>query len=71
MKWIDIVIKTVVFITAFIGVFYLIPNKIIPDVIEEFKKVFRKQPVEKIEVIAGYKGKKRLWDTRSTFDIKG
>jgi hypothetical protein len=69
MKQFDILIRSVIFIIAFVGIFYIVPKIIIPDVIQEFKKVFGKQPGQRIEMTT-YKKKKKLWDTRSTIDIK-
>lgn len=70
MKWLDIVVRTVVFVIAFVGVFYIVPKIIIPDVIKMFKEVFKKQPEQRIEVVACYKGKKKIWDNGNTFDVK-
>jgi hypothetical protein len=71
MKWLDITVRTVVFVIAFTGVFYIIPKVMISDIIQEFRKVFGKQPEQKKRVeMSVYKKKKKLWDTRSIFNIK-
>jgi hypothetical protein len=68
MKWLEILVHTIVFIIAFAGIFYVIPKVIIPDVIQEIKKVFYKHSGQRIEVATGYKKKKKLWDTQNTYD---
>lgn len=69
MKLLDIIVRSGLFLIILFIVFYVIPKIMIPDVIKEFKKVFGKQPEQQIEVVAGYKGKKKLWDKKSTIDI--
>jgi hypothetical protein len=66
MKLLDTIVRSVVFIIAFWGFGYLVPKIIIPDIIRDFKRYFPK-PQKRVE-IAAYKKKKKLWDTRSTFD---
>ena len=65
--WGDLAVRTLVFVVVFIVVFLVIPKVMIPDIIQEFKKVFGQKKPMRIEMTA-YKGKRKLWDTRSTFN---
>jgi hypothetical protein len=62
----DIIVRTVVLAIAIWGFGYLVPKIIIPDVIRDFKRYVLK-PQMRIEMVV-YKGKKKLWDNRSTFN---
>jgi hypothetical protein len=63
----DIIVRIVVLTIAVWGFGYLVPKIIIPDVIRDFKRYFPKPQKKRIEM-AAYKGKKKLWDNRSTFN---
>ena len=41
MKRLDILVRTVLFIIVFAGVFYIVPKIMIPDVIKDFKAFWR------------------------------
>jgi hypothetical protein len=43
MKYLDIIIRTIILIIFLAEIFYIIPKVMIPDIIEEFRKAFGKE----------------------------
>lgn len=43
MKYLDIIVRTIILIIFLAEIFYIIPKVMIPDIINEFKKVFVEQ----------------------------
>ena len=43
MKYLDIIVRTIILIIFLAEIFYIIPKVMIPDIIKEFKKVFVEQ----------------------------
>jgi len=43
MKYLDIIVRTIILIIFLAEIFYIIPKVMIPDIIEEFRKVFGKE----------------------------
>jgi hypothetical protein len=43
MKYLDIIIRTIILIIFLAEIFYIIPKVMIPNIIKEFKKVFVEQ----------------------------
>jgi len=43
MKYLDIIVRTIILIIFTAEIFYIIPKVMIPDIIKEFKKVFVEQ----------------------------
>ena len=49
MKYLDIIVRTIILIIFLAEIFYIIPKVMIPDIIEEFKKAFGKENNNLIE----------------------
>jgi len=43
MKYLDIIVRTIILIIFLAEIFYIIPKVMIPDIIEEFRKAFGKE----------------------------
>lgn len=43
MKYLDIILRTIILIIFLAEIFYIIPKVMIPDIIEEFRKAFGKE----------------------------
>lgn len=43
MKYLDIIVRTIILIIFLAEIFYIIPKVMIPDIIEEFRKAFVEQ----------------------------
>lgn len=43
MKYLDIIVRTIILIIFLAEIFYIIPKVMIPDIIEKFRKVFGKE----------------------------
>ena len=43
MKYLDIIVRTIILIIFLAEIFYIIPKVMIPDIIEEFRKAFAKE----------------------------
>jgi len=43
MKYLDIIVRTIILIIFLAEIFYIIPKVMIPDTIEEFRKAFGKE----------------------------
>ena len=43
MKYLDIIVRTIILIIFLAEIYYIIPKVMIPDIINEFKKVFVEQ----------------------------
>ena len=72
MQTLDLIVRLGIGIIVLGLSVYVIPKIVIPDIIQEFKKTFKKpqRPIKRIEIMAYDKRKKKLWDTRSVIDTK-
>jgi len=43
MKYLDIIVRTIILIIFLAEIFYIIPKVMIPDIIEEFRKTFGRE----------------------------
>ena len=43
MKYLDIIVRTIILIIFLAEIFYIIPKVMIPDIIAEFRKAFGKE----------------------------
>lgn len=72
MQTLDLIVRLGIGIIVLGIIIYVIPKIMIPDIIQEFKKTFKKpqRPIKRIEMTVYNKRKKKLWDTRSVIDTK-